>query len=312
MNPFKYSSDNKRYHTFSYYSKKKYGKKIVKIPLNAGFTCPNRDGTKGTGGCLFCPSNGADSFPDETKNLLLQYENRIKILKKKWNSFIPSPYFQSYTNTYGTIEKLESIYEPFLNIDSPFITIGTRSDCINEDTLNFLKEINKKKKIHIELGIQSIFDETTEKMHCYHPFKEAESLILKLKKEGFRVSCHLINGLPNETPEMMIESAKKLGELQVDGLKFHSLLILKNSYLENVFIHNPEKIKILSREEYVDILIKQLEVSPPEVVIERAMSDAPKEELIAPLWPQKKFVTLNLIDNEMKERNTYQGKFYKK
>ena len=309
-NPYPYSLDNKRYCTWNWYARTRYGAKIAKVPLDAGFTCPTRDGTKGTGGCLFCPSGGAGSFPlAPQKDLMEQFSCRLALLRRKWPDALGVPYFQAYSNTYAPLEKLEEVYLPFVIDPSfPLLFLATRPDCLDENVLALLSRWNRRKQIWVEIGVQSARDETTAAMRCGYTFAQASCAARNLHRRGIRVSVHLINGLPGETGEDMIRSAKKIASLPVDAVKFHALLILRDSPLASAYEKSP--FPLLTRAEYLDILIRQLEVLPPKMVIERAASDAPEEELIAPLWPRKKTVTLNELDEEMARRDTFQGRLY--
>ena len=310
-NPYKYSLDNKRYQTWNYYSLKHFGTKIAKVPLNAGFTCPNRDGKYSTKGCYFCPGNGIDDFPGRSdSDLLAQFNKRKQLYLKKWPAAKPQPYFQSYSNTYGSLEKLKTTFEPF--IADPTIKalfIATRVDCLSEEIIELLSDYNKQKEIWIELGIQSIHDKITMRMNCYHTFDQAKTVIAKLAKEKLHITVHLINGLPGETKEMMLENAEALNSLPIDAVKFHNLLILKDSYLAGEYQKTP--FPLLSQEEYFQITGSQLEILDPNFVIERVMSDAPLKELIAPLWTREKITSINYLDRLLKQNNTWQGKYYR-
>ena len=309
-NPFPYSLDNKRYKTWNYYGKTRFGKKIVKVPLDAGFTCPNRDGKLGYGGCKFCPSNGINSFPvPRSDDLVLQFENRKKLLEEKWPDSLFVPYFQSYSNTYAPVQVLREVYAPFIRDPKiPMIFIATRVDCLEKDVLNFLSETAKSKEVWVECGIQSVRDETLRAMNCGYTYETAVNTVRKLKERGFHVSVHMINGLPGETYDDMMENAKEIAKLPVDAVKFHTLLILKDAELEK--IHRETPVPLLSREEYTALVSHQIGYLSPEVTVERIVSDAPKEELIAPDWVIKKTVALNGIDQYMAQEDLWQGKYY--
>lgn len=311
-NPYKYSLDNKRYQTWNYYCLKHFGTKLAKVPLNAGFTCPNRDGTYSTHGCYFCPGNGIDDFPgDNDPDLLQQFNKRKQVYLKKWPTAQPQPYFQSYSNTYGSLEKLRQTFEPF--IADPRIQvlfIATRVDCLSDEIIELLSHYNKEKEVWLELGIQSIHDDITKRMNCYHTFDQAKTAISKLAKEKLHITVHLINGLPGESKEMMKENASALNSLPINAVKFHNLLILKESFLAKEYQKTP--FPLLSKEEYFNIIVSQLEILDPSFVIERVMSDAPLKELIAPLWTREKITSLNYLDQLLKQKNTWQGKSFQK
>ena len=305
---FKYTLDNKRYHTLNYHLKTKYKEKVVKISLNAGFTCPNIDGTKGYGGCIYCSKLGSGDFAgDKNKTLKEQFNDIKKIIDKKWPNSKYIAYFQARTNTYAPLSELKEKYESILKIDNVIgIAIATRADAITEECLNYLEELNKKTNLTIELGLQTIHEKTSKLINRCHTLKEFENTYKKLKKRNIETVVHIINGLPYETEEMMLETIKYLNNLKIDGIKIHMLNITKNTPIENMY--NKEKFHILTKEEYIDIVIKQLELLNPKIVIHRITSDPNPKELITPTWLTKKFCVLNDIDKEMKKRNTYQGK----
>lgn len=309
-NPFPYSDDNLRYHTYSYYLKHKYRQKVCKVPLNAGFTCPNRDGTKGFGGCRFCSESGSGEFvKDPLLPLEQQYEEGIAQMHHKWPDALGIAYFQAYSNTYGTLEHIKEILEPFAAREEiAEISIATRPDCLNEEKIAYLSELSKRKPLSVEMGLQSAHDSTMERMNRGHSAGELYEKVAMLKEKNIRTTLHIINGLPNETPEMMLETARKVAELQVDGIKIHMLNILKSSALYQDYKKEP--FELLSLEEYVDIVVSQLEVLPPEMVIERVTGDGMEEELIAPLWIKKKTVVRNEIAKLQLKRDSYQGKYY--
>ncbi len=305
---FKYSLDNKRYHTLNYHNMKKYQKKVIKISLNAGFTCPNIDGKVGYGGCIYCSKSGSGDFGgDVNKSLSKQFDEMKEKLSKKWPEGKYIPYFQAHTNTYAPLSILKEKYESVLNKKNVVgIAIATRPDAIEEDVLNYLEELNKKTNVTIELGLQTIHEKTAKLINRCHDLSQFESMVKKLQERKIEVVVHIINGLPYETKEMMIDTVKYLNNLNIDGIKIHMLNIVKDTALEKLY--NQEKFKVLSKEEYVDIVITQLEYLRPEIVIHRITSDPDPKNLIEPTWLVKKFCVLNDIDKEMKKRNTYQGK----
>lgn len=304
---FKYTLDNKRYHTLNYHVKTKYNCKVVKISLNAGFSCPNMDGTVGYGGCIYCSKTGSGEFGgDKNKSLLEQFNEIKEKIAKKWPNSKYIAYFQARTNTYAPLEVLKEKYESVLNIDNVIgLAIATRCDAITEDTLDYLTELNKRTNLTIELGLQTIHEETSKLINRCHTLSQFETIVKKLQKRNIEVVVHIINGLPYETKEMMIETAKYLNSLNIDGIKIHMLNITKNTTLANMYKENP--FHILTKEEYIDIVINQLEYLNPKMVIHRITADPDPKDLIEPTWLLKKFCLLNDIDKEMKKRNTYQG-----
>ncbi len=310
MNGFIYSDDNKRYHTWNYHLRHKFGCKVMKIALNAGFTCPNIDGTKGTGGCSYCSSSGSGDFagsPDE--GIIRQFEDIKEKMHKKWKSGKYMPYFQAHTNTYAPVEVLRERFEGVLRQSGVVgISIATRADCLGEDVLEYLSELNKRTYLIVELGLQSVFDRTGEIINRCHTYAEFLEGYNALTERGINVCVHLINGLPGETKEMMIESARTVGKLHPHCVKLHLLHILKNTRMARDFEEG--RVKLLTKDEYVDIIVNQLEVLPPETVIQRLTGDGGRDSLIGPLWSLKKFEVLNSIDKELERRDTMQGALY--
>lgn len=306
-NPFPYSFDNKRYQTWNYYLKEHFHHKVYKVPLNGGFTCPNRDGKVSVGGCTFCSSSGSGDFIAKEEDLIKQFEFGKEMMEKKWPHGKAIAYFQSFTNTYGSLEKIKSCISPFLKMEEVVaISIATRADCLEEDIIEYLKECCQQKEIWIELGLQSIHDETAKLINRGHNFTDFLNGLNKLKKTNCKICVHLMNGLPNETKEMMIQTAQEIGKLKIDAVKIHMLHLIKGTKMEQDYQINP--FHILSREEYVDIVINQLEVLPSRIVIQRLTGDGVLESLVAPLWTIKKTIVLNEIDKEMVRRDTWQGK----
>lgn len=298
--------NNKRYTTLDSYYKNKYGTKVFKVSLNLGLTCPNIDGKKGYGGCIFCKNGSGDFAGDKTKPLKIQFEEVKNILHKKWKNAKYIAYFQSNTNTYGDLNYLKKSFEEVLTYKNVVgINIATRCDAISDECFNYLKELNKKTDLTIELGLQTIHEKTSKLINRGHTLKEFEDMYKKLKKENIKVVVHIINGLPYETKEMMIETVKYLNKLNIDGLKIHMLHILKGTKLEK--LKNEENFHVLTKDEYIDIVVSQLENINEKVIINRITGDPNKEELVAPTWLLKKFTVLNDIDKLLKERNTYQG-----
>ncbi len=306
-NPFPYSDDNKRYHTWNYHLRHKFGGKVCKIPLNAGFTCPNIDGTKGFGGCIYCSSSGSGDFAgDPNHNIVRQFDEVRENMQKKWPQALYIPYFQAHTNTYAPAEILREKFEPVLARKGVVgLSIATRADALEADVLEYLEELNERVYLIVELGLQSVFDQTGERINRCHTFEEFLEGYQKLTARSIPVCVHLIDGLPGENKEMMLESARQVGLLYPHCVKIHLLHILKDTVIASQYAQG--KVPILTLEAYVDIVIRQLELLPPETIIQRLTGDGGRDSLIAPLWSLKKFVVLNEIDKEMVRRNTYQG-----
>lgn len=305
---FKNTLDNKRYYTLNYYYRKKYNSKVFKVSLNGGFTCPNRDGTVGRRGCIFCSKLGSGEFAGKKELDLITQFNQVKdIMLKKWKDAKYIGYFQANTNTYADVSELKEKYESILNIkDVVGLNIATRSDAISDEVLDYLCDLNKRCDLTIELGLQSMHDKTLKYINRGHDLKNFEDCYKRLKKNNIKVVVHIINGLPFETKDMMIETAKYLNSLNIDGIKIHMLHVIKNTDLADIY--EKEHFHILTKEEYIDIVINQLEYLNENIVINRITGDPVKEDLIEPTWLLKKFCVLNDIDKEMVKRDTYQGK----
>ena len=299
---FKYTLDNKRYHTFNYFLKNKYKSKVFKIPLDAHAGCPN----KLTGGCIYCKDNSKSNITDEKLSLIDQYKNEVVILNKKWPDAKHIIYFQTGSNTYIPFSEFKNNVESFLKIDNVVgLAIATRSDCLTDEYLDYLENINKKIFVQVELGLQSSNDNTLKLINRGHDSNNVELAIKKLKERGLFTCIHIINGLPYENKDDMINTVKFLNKLNIDAIKIHMLYVLKDTPLEKLY--NKNHFHILSKEEYIDIVVSQLEYLNENIVIERITGDPIAEDLIEPTWLTKKFILLNDIDKEMVKRNTFQG-----
>ena len=292
-------NDEKHFNTLSNYYKTKYGKKVFKIPLNGNFKCPHS-------GCIFCNGSG-DFAGNKEKPLKEQFEDVRKMMEEKWNDAYYIVYFQANTNTFAPLEELKEKYEEALSLSDKIIgiSIATRCDCISEECLEYLKELNKRTIVQIELGLQTIHEKTSILINRGHTLTQFEDCIKRLKEANIKVIVHIINGLPYETKEMMLDTAKYVGKLGIDGIKIHMLYVMKNTKLLDLY--NKEKFHILTRDEYVDIVVRQLEYLPTNMIIHRLTGDSAKDLLIEPLWSLKKFVVLNEIDKLMRKENIYQG-----
>ena len=312
VNSFIYSNTNKRYHTLDYFYKNKFHSKVFKVSLNAGFSCPNIDGTVGYGGCIYCSKTGSGEFAGNKEDSLKKQFNTVKEkMLKKWPNAKYIGYFQARTNTYAEVDTLKRLYETVLSFDNVIgLSIATRPDAISEECLDYLKELNEKTYLTIELGLQSTKEKTAKLINRCHSLESFENMVKKLRQNNINVVVHIINGLPYETKEDMLNTVKYLNNLDIQGIKIHMLSILKDTPLEELY--QREHFKILSKEEYIDIVIEQLELLRPEIVIHRITGDPKVEDLIEPKWLIKKFCVLNDIDKEMVKRDTYQGKKAKK
>ena len=303
---FKYSDSNKRYYTLDYFYKHKFNSKVFKVSLDMGLTCPNIDGTVGIGGCIYC-KNGSGDFAGDKRLPLKEQFNEIKnMMLKKWPNSKYIAYFQSNTNTYAPLEFLKKNFEEVIKYDNVVgLSIGTRPDSIKPEVMDYLEELSKRTYLTVELGLQTIHDKTSKFINRCHTLKCFEDCVKELRKRGINVVVHIINGLPYETKEMMIETVKYLNNLDIQGIKIHMLSIVRDTKLNIIYKENP--FHILTKEEYVDIVCNQLEYLREDIVINRITGDPKKEDLIEPDWLIKKFCVMNDIDKEMKKRDIYQG-----
>ena len=312
VNKFKYSDSNKRYYTLDYFYKHKFNSKVFKVSINGGFTCPNKDGTVGYGGCIYCSKLGSGDFGgNKEEELEVQFEKVKNLISKKWPNSKYIGYFQANTNTYAPLNELKDKYEKILKLDNVVgLNIATRSDSITEECYNYLEELSKKTYLTVELGLQTIHDRTSMLINRCHTLTNFEEAVKKLRKRNINVVVHIINGLPYETKEMMIDTVKYLSKLDIQGIKIHMLHIIKDTKLAEMY--EKEKFHILTRDEYVDIVCSQLEYLREDIVINRITGDPDPEELIEPTWTLKKFVVMNEIDKLMVKRDIYQGDKYTK
>lgn len=303
-------TENKRYNQFSAYLKQKFGVKVYKITLDAGFSCPNRDGTISSGGCIFCDEGG--SFSQAHSNLLSieeQVETGIKNLSERFKAQKFMSYFQAYTNTYKPVGELEKIYNSALNNDKIVgLSIGTRPDCVDDEKLDLIAGYKDDYYTWVEYGLQSIHDKTLRRINRGHDFDCFLKAYEKTKERGINVCVHVIFGLW-ETREEILQTAQKLAELKVDGVKIHMLCALENTKLAKIY--EEKAIDFMSEREYIETVCDFLEYLPPETTIHRLAGNGLKKNLIAPRWLGKKLDCLNQIDRELLARNTFQGFRYK-
>lgn len=308
---FLYSDSNKRYHTLDYFYKHKFGCKVFKISLNGGFSCPNIDGTLGKNGCIYCSPLGSGEFAGRSCDDLIKQFNSVKeMMNKKWSGKYIG-YFQARTNTYADVSVLREKYETILALpDVIGLSIATRPDSISDECLEYLDDLNKRTFLTVELGLQTIHESTTKLINRCHTLKCFDDMVKKLRERNINVVVHIINGLPGETHEMMLDTVRHINKLDIQGVKIHMLHVVRNTLLARMYINNP--FHILTRDEYVNIVCDQLELLRPEIVINRITGDPKKEDLIEPDWLLKKFCVLNEIDKELVRRNSYQGKHIEK
>lgn len=298
---------NRRYRTFSEEMKKYFnGRRLVKLGINAGFSCPNRDGTIGKDGCLFC-SEGASEFAGCAKeSIATQLESQKLFYRKKWPDSVFCAYFQSFTNTYADPDTLRGFYEEAVSVkDVVALAVATRPDCLSEEVLEVLSDFNRHLPVWVELGLQTIHDKTAEKIRRGYPFSVYEDAVQRLKARNIRFLTHLIFGLPGETREEMLESVRRVGQDCPFGVKFHSLFVERGTDLAEMFALR--ELSLLSEEEYAQIVCDAITLLPSEVILHRLTGDADKSKLIAPLWSADKKHVLSRIHYVMKERDLVQG-----
>lgn len=299
---FKNTLDNKRYYTLNYFFKKKFGQKVFKVPIDINSTCPN----KVNGGCIYCSNKSTASISDRNLDILEQFENGKKIMEQKWPDSLYIPYFQSGTNTYNDKNLVKDYVDKLLLLPKVVgIDIATRPDCLTEEWLDYLDELNKKTFLIVELGLQSSNNNTLNFINRGHNSEVFKDAVKKLHERNIFVVAHIINGLPYEAKEDMLNTIKFVNDCGIDGIKIHMLYVAKNTPLANIY--EKDKFHILTKEEYIDIVCDQLRLLNQDIVIMRITGDPTLDELIAPDWLIKKFVVLNDIDKEMVKRNIYQG-----
>ena len=313
-NPYEYTDTNKRYYTYDYYLRKTFGSKVAKIPLDAGFTCPNIDGRCSTGGCIYCSGRGSGDFAESP---LLSIEEQYSItrekLSSKWSTGKCIPYFQAHTNTYAPIEKLRDLFERALALDGAVgLNIATRADCLPNDVCEYLADIAERTTLTVELGLQTSDDGVAEFINRGHSFSDFLDGYKRLREASDKINIcvHIIFGLPNEDREMMLDTVRQVAELRPEQVKIHLLHVLKNTKM--AYLYESGEYIPLEKEEYVSLVADAIELLPPETVVARVTGDGMVEELLAPEWSRKKVSVINDIDKMLYQRNSWQGKNYEK
>ena len=279
----------------------------MKLALNGGFTCPNIDGSRGTGGCTYCMGGSGEFAGDVNESILHQFEAVKERMRSKWHEGKYIAYLQANTNTYAPVDILRQRFEPVLRQPGVVgLSIATRADCLAPEVLDYLSELHSRTYLIVELGLQSVYDKTGERINRCHTFREFMDGYNMLTERGINTCVHLIDGLPGEDAEMMINSARVVGELMPHCVKLHLLHVMRGTELARQYERGG--FRTLERDEYIDIIVRQLEVLPQEIVIQRLTGDGGRKNLIAPLWSIKKFEVLNGIDKLMAERDTWQGR----
>lgn len=306
-NPF----TNKRYHTWNHHLRSQFNHKIFKVALDGGFDCPNRDGTVAFGGCTFCSAAGSGDFAgNRTDSLVKQFHDIKEKMHQKWKSGKYMAYFQAYTNTHAPIDVLREKFETVLSQENVVgLSIATRPDCLPDEVIEYLAELNKRTYLWVELGLQTIHEQTSQLINRAHDLQCYLDGVKKLRKHNINVCTHIINGLPLENKEMMMETALQVAKMDVQGIKIHLLHLLKGTPM--VKQYQKGLLQFLTFEDYIDLVCDQLEILPPEMIIHRITGDGPINLMIGPMWSTNKWKVLNAIDSELKRRDSWQGKFYR-
>ncbi len=311
-NPFVYSDSNKRYHTYDYYLRHTFGEKVAKITLDGGFTCPNRDGTCGTGGCIYCSGRGSGDFTEDALlPIAAQFRVQVEKIRKKWDARKFIAYFQAFTNTYAPLPRLRSLYEQALACEGLVgLNIGTRADCLPDDVIAYLEELSTRTVVTVELGLQTVHDDTAQKIGRGHGFDVFLDTYRRLRENAphVRIGVHLIFGLIGENDEKMMESVQRVASLVPDEVKIHLLYVLKNTKMADIYGNG--ELMTMDKENYINLVVDALEHLSPRTVIGRLTGDAPRKELISPLWSTDKVRILNEIDKKFYERDAWQGKSF--
>lgn len=299
---------DKRFHTWNYEMREQFGTKVFKVMLDAGFTCPNRDGKIAIGGCTFCSARGSGDFAGSRRDDLVTQFNKIRDLQhKKWPEAKYIGYFQAYTNTYAPVERLKEYFEVILEQPGVVgLSIATRPDCLPDDVVEYLAELNKRTYLWIEMGLQTVHDETSNLINRAHDTQCFIDGVAKLRKHGIRVCAHIIYGLPQETHEMMLDTARAVAQMDVQGIKIHLLHLMRKTPM--VKQYDAGLLQFLEKDEYVKLVVDSLEILPPKMIVHRLTGDAPRDLLIGPMWSLNKWEVLNSFDKELRSRDTWQGK----
>ncbi|MBJ6361476.1 TIGR01212 family radical SAM protein [Paenibacillus sp. MAHUQ-46] len=301
----------KRFHTWNYEMREQFGSKVFKVMLDAGFTCPNRDGSIAKGGCTFCSARGSGDFAGSRRDDLVTQFNKIKnIQHQKWPSASYIGYFQAYTNTYAPVAELREYYEVILQQPGVVgLSIATRPDCLPDDVLDYLAELNERTYLWVEMGLQTIHESTSNLINRAHDTQCYLDAVAKLRARGIRVCTHIIYGLPQETHEMMMETGRAVAAMDVQGIKIHLLHLMRKTPM--VKQYEAGLLQFLEQDEYMKLIVDTLEILPSDMIVHRLTGDAPRELLIGPMWSLRKWEVLNAIDFELRRRDTWQGKLWK-
>lgn len=302
-----------RYHAYNDWAKHEHGGRLQKVSIDAGFTCPNRDGSLGIGGCSFCNNEGfSPSYLREQRDVVAQIDTGIEFMRRRYprtKAFLA--YFQSYSNTYDTLENLRKTYDIALkHPDISGLVIGTRPDCLPDETLDYLAELSTRMLVELEIGIESCNDEVLRECLRGHDFACTQDAIQRAARRGLFITGHLLLGLPLETSESLIDGAKKLAGLPLDALKFHQLQIVRGTRLANQYRAAPDSVSLLSPENYLDAVIDVLEYLPPHIKIQRLGSEVPPDVLVSPDWGMRLFKFPAMLEARLQARDSWQGKLF--
>ena len=301
--------DNKRYLSLNYFLREKFGEKIFKISLDAGFSCPNRDGKISSGGCLFCSERGSGDYAgDRNFSISKQFIDIKDMMAKKWKNGKYIAYFQAYTNTYAPIEVLKNKYQEALEQeDVVALAIATRPDCLSDEVLDLLEEMNSRVYTWVELGLQTVHEKTAKLINRGYTLEVFEEALKKLRERGIDVVVHTIFGLPEESKEEMLDTIRYISDKDIQGVKFHLLHLMKDTPM--VKLYEQERLKFLTQDEYIELICESINIIPKNMVVHRLTGDAPRSLLIGPMWSLKKWEVLNAIDKTMEDNDYYQGKY---
>jgi radical SAM protein (TIGR01212 family) len=306
--------NTRRFHSLADYYKQRYGSRLQKVSAHAGFTCPNRDGSKGTGGCTFCNNKGFNpSYCHDEDSISIQLEKGLRFLKRRYpraQHFLA--YFQAYSNTYGEIELLKERYDQALkNPEISGLSIGTRPDCVNDETLDYLAELARKYIISVEYGVESCYDDTLLRINRGHTFSDSVDAIKRTAERGLHTGIHLIIGLPGESREQMLEQSQIISQLPIHSVKFHQLQIVKDTQMALEYASNPDVFDFFEPDEYIDIMVKFLEQLRPDIAVERFAGEVPPQYNLRKSWQGlRSDQMLLMIEKELEKRDSWQGKYY--
>ncbi|MDY6011623.1 MAG: TIGR01212 family radical SAM protein [Clostridium sp.] len=303
--------NGKRYHSLNYFLRNKFNEKVFKISLDGGFSCPNRDGTISSGGCLFCSESGSGDYAgSRTLSIGKQFCDVKEMMNKKWKEGKYIAYFQAFTNTYAPIEDLRRKYNEAIKQEGVVaLAIATRPDCLGDDVLDLLEEINKEVYVWVELGLQTVSDETARKINRGYKLEVYEDAMRRLKERNIDFVTHCIFGLPGETKKDMLKTVEYVAHTGSKGIKFHLLHLMKNTPM--VKLYERGELEFMSQDDYIDLICKSISIIPEDMIVHRLTGDSPRDLLIGPMWSLKKWEILNAIDKALVDNGIYQGKDFK-